>query len=216
MRSPAPAWPWRSWGCGTPWRRRPVPGPACLHTFDDIRARYASVQAYQVDQAAAGRRLQTARTVVAAALGLLLTGVLLTWLARPPPPSPRLPEGHPPRRHRLPHPNLRRRRHRSAGRRRRASACRDPAHRHHEPGRDPHLPRTGQSVHESAPEEKNMGLPATACAPRRGTCRNREDRSPRRVPARPGTKTLVQVTRAMPQTQDRTANSGVISHRDSS
>jgi hypothetical protein len=111
-----------------------------LHTFDDIRARYASVQAYQVDQAAAGRRLQTARTVVAAALGLLLTGVLLTWLARPPPPSPRLPEGHPPRRHRLPHPNLRRRRHRSAGRRRRASACRDPAHRHHEPGRDPHLP----------------------------------------------------------------------------
>jgi len=51
-----------------------------LHTLDDIRTRYASVQAYQVGQAAAaGRRLQTARTVVAAALGLLLTGVLLTW-----------------------------------------------------------------------------------------------------------------------------------------
>jgi hypothetical protein len=53
-----------------------------LHTLDDIRARYASVQAYQVGQAAAaGRRLQAARTVVAAALGLLLTGVLLTWWA---------------------------------------------------------------------------------------------------------------------------------------
>jgi hypothetical protein len=55
---------------------------ARLHTLDDIRARYASVQAYQVGQAAAaGRRLQTARTLVAAALGLLLTGVLLTWWA---------------------------------------------------------------------------------------------------------------------------------------
>jgi hypothetical protein len=38
-----------------------------LYTLDDIRARYASVQ-YQVGQAAAsGRRLQTARIVVAAA-----------------------------------------------------------------------------------------------------------------------------------------------------
>jgi hypothetical protein len=55
---------------------------ARLHTLDDIRARYASVQAYQVGQAAAaGRRLQTARAVAAAALGLLLAGVLLTWWA---------------------------------------------------------------------------------------------------------------------------------------
>ena len=53
-----------------------------LHTLDDIRARHASVQAYQVGQAAAaGRRLQTARILVAAALGLLLIGVLLTWWA---------------------------------------------------------------------------------------------------------------------------------------
>jgi hypothetical protein len=60
-----------------------------LHTLDDIHARYASVQAYQVGQAAAaGRRLQTARTVVAAALGLLLTGVLLTWWAPTTPATP--------------------------------------------------------------------------------------------------------------------------------
>jgi hypothetical protein len=60
-----------------------------LHTLDDIRARYASVQAYQVGQAAAaGRRLQTARTLVAAALGLLLTGVLLTWWAPAAPTQP--------------------------------------------------------------------------------------------------------------------------------
>lgn len=60
-----------------------------LHTLDDIRTRYASVQAYQVGQAAAaGRRLQTARTVVAAALGLLLTGVLLTWWAPAAPTTP--------------------------------------------------------------------------------------------------------------------------------
>ena len=53
-----------------------------LHTLDDIRARYASVQAYQVGQAAAaGRRLQTARILVAAALGLILVGILLTWWA---------------------------------------------------------------------------------------------------------------------------------------
>ncbi len=62
---------------------------ARLHTLDDIRARYASVQAYQVGQAAAaGRRLQTARVVVAAALGLLLVGVLLTWWAPAAPASP--------------------------------------------------------------------------------------------------------------------------------
>jgi hypothetical protein len=53
-----------------------------LQSLDDIRAKYASVQAYQVGQAAkAGRRLQQARTLVAIALGLLLTGVLLTWWA---------------------------------------------------------------------------------------------------------------------------------------
>jgi hypothetical protein len=62
---------------------------ARLHTLDDIRARYASVQAYQVGQAAAaGRRLQTARIVVAAALGLLLAGVLFTWWAPAAPASP--------------------------------------------------------------------------------------------------------------------------------
>jgi hypothetical protein len=56
-----------------------------LHSLDDIRARHASVQAYQVGQAAAaGRRLQTARTLVATALALLLIGVFLTWWA----PSP--------------------------------------------------------------------------------------------------------------------------------
>lgn len=62
---------------------------ARLHTLDDILARYASVQAYQVGQAAAAaRRLQAARIVVAAALGLLLAGVLLTWWAPAAPASP--------------------------------------------------------------------------------------------------------------------------------
>lgn len=60
-----------------------------LRTLDDIRADYASVQAYQVGQAAAaGRRLQAARTLVALALGLLLTGVLLTWWAPTAPATP--------------------------------------------------------------------------------------------------------------------------------
>lgn len=60
-----------------------------LYTLDDIRAHYASVQAYQVGQAAAaGRRLQTARILVAAALTLLLTGVLLTWWAPAAPTDP--------------------------------------------------------------------------------------------------------------------------------
>ena len=63
-----------------------------LHTLDDIRRNYASVQAYQVGQAAAaGRRLQTARTLVAAALGLLLAGVLLTWWA---PAAPAMPAAY--------------------------------------------------------------------------------------------------------------------------
>ncbi len=60
-----------------------------LRTLDDIRADYASVQAYQVGQAvAAGRRLQAARILVAVALGLLLTGVLLTWWAPAAPTTP--------------------------------------------------------------------------------------------------------------------------------
>jgi hypothetical protein len=62
---------------------------ARLYSLDDIRARYASVQAYQVGQAAAaGRRLQTARMLVGAALALLLTGVLLTWWAPAAPAKP--------------------------------------------------------------------------------------------------------------------------------
>jgi hypothetical protein len=53
-----------------------------LLTLDAIRAEYASVQAYQVGQAAAaGRRLHTARILAAVAMALLLTGVLLTWWA---------------------------------------------------------------------------------------------------------------------------------------
>lgn len=60
-----------------------------LHTLTDMRSRYASVEAYKVGlAAAAGRRLRTARGFVAAALGLLLTGVLLTWWAPPAPTSP--------------------------------------------------------------------------------------------------------------------------------
>jgi len=47
------------------------------------------VQAYQVGQAAAAaRRLQAARALVAAALGLLLAGVLLTWWAPAAPATP--------------------------------------------------------------------------------------------------------------------------------
>ena len=62
---------------------------ARLHTLDDIRTRYASVQAYKVGQAAAAdRRLQSARALAAAALGLLLTGVLLTWWAPAAPTKP--------------------------------------------------------------------------------------------------------------------------------
>jgi hypothetical protein len=60
-----------------------------LQTLDGIRARYASVQAYLVGQAVgASRRLQTAKTIVAIALGLLVTGVLLTWWAPAAPMSP--------------------------------------------------------------------------------------------------------------------------------
>jgi len=60
-----------------------------LQTLDGIRARYASVQAYLVGQAVgADRRLQMAKTMVAIALGLLITGVLLTWWAPAAPASP--------------------------------------------------------------------------------------------------------------------------------
>jgi hypothetical protein len=60
-----------------------------LQSLDDIRVRYASVQAYLVGQAAAaGQRLQLARTLVGLALGLLVTGVLLTWWAPAAPESP--------------------------------------------------------------------------------------------------------------------------------
>jgi hypothetical protein len=60
-----------------------------LQTLDDIRARYASVQAYLVGQAvAAGRRLHTAKTIAGIALSLLVTGVLLTWWAPAAPASP--------------------------------------------------------------------------------------------------------------------------------
>lgn len=60
-----------------------------LRSLQDIRKDYGSVQAYQVGlAAAAGRRLQTARIFVAAALGLLLTGVLLTWWAPAAPAKP--------------------------------------------------------------------------------------------------------------------------------
>jgi hypothetical protein len=53
-----------------------------LQSLDQIRAQYASVQAYLVGQAAAaGQRLQLARTLVGVALVLLITGVLLTWWA---------------------------------------------------------------------------------------------------------------------------------------
>jgi hypothetical protein len=60
-----------------------------VQTLDGIRERYASVQAYLVGQAAgAGQRLQTAKTMVAIALALLVTGVLLTWWAPAAPTSP--------------------------------------------------------------------------------------------------------------------------------
>lgn len=60
-----------------------------LRSLDQIRAQYASVQAYLVGQAAAaGERLQLAKTFVGVALGLLVTGVLLTWWAPAAPQSP--------------------------------------------------------------------------------------------------------------------------------
>ena len=63
-----------------------------LHTLNDILTHHASVQSWQVAQAAtAGRLLQRARILVAAALILLLTGVALTWWA---PPAPTTPPGY--------------------------------------------------------------------------------------------------------------------------
>jgi hypothetical protein len=62
---------------------------ARLQSLDDIRKNYASVKAYQVGlAAAASRQLQAARTLVAAALGLLLLGVILTWWAPAAPKDP--------------------------------------------------------------------------------------------------------------------------------
>lgn len=58
-------------------------------SLDDIRAGYASVQAYLVGQAIeAGQRLQLARTLAGIALALLVAGVLLTWWSPPAPTSP--------------------------------------------------------------------------------------------------------------------------------
>ena len=60
-----------------------------VQTLDDIRAHYASVQAYMVGQAAAaGQRLELARKLVGVSLLLLVTGVLLTWWAPAAPASP--------------------------------------------------------------------------------------------------------------------------------
>jgi hypothetical protein len=60
-----------------------------LQSLEQIRTQHASVQAYQVGLAAtAAARLQYARRLVAIALALLLTGVLLTWWAPPAPADP--------------------------------------------------------------------------------------------------------------------------------
>jgi hypothetical protein len=60
-----------------------------LQSLNQIRAHHASVQAYQVGLAAtAAERLQHARRLVAIALTLLLTGVLLTWWAPTAPTDP--------------------------------------------------------------------------------------------------------------------------------
>jgi hypothetical protein len=60
-----------------------------LKSLNDILAANAGMQDFQVRLAvAAGNRLQAARALVAAALGLLLTGILLTWWAPPAPADP--------------------------------------------------------------------------------------------------------------------------------
>lgn len=57
---------------------------ATVVSLANILARHASVRAYQAGVAAvAGRRLQSARALVAASLTLLLTGVVLTWWVPP-------------------------------------------------------------------------------------------------------------------------------------
>jgi hypothetical protein len=66
-----------------------VGSKARLQTLEQIRANHASVEAYQVGlAAAAAHRLQDARRLVAIALTLLLTGVLLTWWAPTAPANP--------------------------------------------------------------------------------------------------------------------------------
>lgn len=58
-------------------------------TISEILERYGSVRAYQVALAnRAARRLAWARNAVAAALALLLAGVITTWWAPPVQPSP--------------------------------------------------------------------------------------------------------------------------------
>jgi len=58
-------------------------------TLADIHTRHASVLAYQVALAGvAGASLRRARNAVATALGLLLTGVMLTWWAPAAPAEP--------------------------------------------------------------------------------------------------------------------------------
>lgn len=60
-----------------------------LQSLQDILAHHGSVAAWKVALAAtAARRLNTARTLVAAALTLLGTSVLLTWWAPPAPTDP--------------------------------------------------------------------------------------------------------------------------------
>ena len=80
---------------------------ARLRTLDDIRAGYASVQAYQVGQAAdAGRRLRPpgrGRRRPRAAPGRRAAHLVG---ADRPGQAVRLPEGHPPRRHRLRQPEI--------------------------------------------------------------------------------------------------------------
>lgn len=60
-----------------------------LQSLDQIRANYASVEAYMVGEAAvAGQKLQKAKMLVAVALALLVGGVVATWWAPAEPTSP--------------------------------------------------------------------------------------------------------------------------------
>ena len=60
-----------------------------LQSLDQIRANYASVEAYMVGEAAvAGQKLQVAKMLVAVALALLVGGVVAPWWAPAEPTSP--------------------------------------------------------------------------------------------------------------------------------